>query len=128
MKFLSSKEVQKESFLEVNNVPAFAGVDSWIAEAKDQMTEYQYMLGVAQTSMSAYGIAQPFVKSLYNTYFYSKNGPQKYVNLIKLSKAECTLDAIREALFRIEYTWGWGEDVPEGKLPDTLPASTAERL
>jgi len=128
MKYLSSKEVQKESFLEVNNVPAFAGVDSWIAEAKDQMTEYQYMLGVAQTSMSAYGIAQPFVKSLYNTYFYSKNGPQKYVNLIKLPKAECTLDAIREALFRIEYTWGWGEDVPEGKLPATLPASTAERI
>ena len=126
MKYLSSKEVQKDSFKEVNNVPAFEGVDQWIEEAKADFTEYQYMLGVAQTSMSAYGIAQPFIKSLYNTFFYSKNGPQKYVNVIK--KTNPTLDDIREALFRIEYTWGWGEEVPAGKLPSPLPASTAERI
>ena len=128
IKYLSSKDVQKESFIEVNNVPAFEGVDAWIEESKAEFSEYQYMLGVAQTSMAPYGIAQPFVKSLYNTYFYSKNGPQKYVNLIKTAKAELTLDMIREALFRIEYTWGWGEDVPEGKMPADLPHSTAERI
>lgn len=126
MAYLSSKDVQKDSFKEVNNVPAFDGVAQWIEEAKADFTDYQYMLGVAQTSMSAYGIAQPFIKSLYNTYFYSKNGPQKYVNLIKSESP--TLDDIREALFRIEYTWGWGEEVPEGKMPATLPASTEERI
>ena len=78
--------------------------------------------------MAAYGIAQPFVKPLFNTYFYSKNAPQKYVNCIKTKPADLTLQAIREALFRIEYTWGWGEDVPEGKMPATLPASTATQL
>lgn len=126
MMYLSSKDVQKDSFKEVNNVPAFEGVDAWIEEAKSEFSSYQYMLGVAQTGMAPYGIAQPFVKSLYNTYFYSKGGPTKYVNLIK--KESLSLAEIREALFRIEYTWGWGEEVPEGKMPAELPASTAERI
>ena len=128
MKYLSSKEIQQESFIACNNVPAFAGVSEYIVQNKDKFSEYQYQLGVAQTEMSAYGIAQPFVKSLYNTYFYSKGGPTKYVNLSKLSAQELTLRAIREALFRIEYTWGWGEEVPEGKMPAELPASTVERI
>ena len=126
MQYLSSKDVQKESFKQVNNVPAFEGVDAWIEEAKSDFSNYQYMLGVAQTSMAAYGIAQPFIKSIYNTYFYSKGGPTKYVNLIK--QDGITLDDIRDALFRIEYTWGWGEEVPEGKMPATLPASTKDRI
>ena len=128
MKYLSSKEVQQESFVACNNVPAFAGVSDYIKNNKDQFTEYQYQLGVAQTEMSQYGIAQPFIKSLYNTYFYSKGGPTKYVNLIKTSTDELTLRAIREGLFRIEYTWGWGEEVPDDKMPETLPASTADRI
>ena len=128
MKYLSSKEVQQDSFIKCNNVPAFDGVSEFIKENKDQFTTYQYELGVAQTEMSAYGIAQPFVKSLYNTYFYSKNGPTKYVNLIKTKTSDLTLDMIRDALFRIEYTWGWGEEVPEGKMPASLPASTDERI
>lgn len=128
MKYLSSKEIQQESFVQCNNVPAFAGVSEYIKENKDKFSEYQYALGVAQTEMAAYGIAQPFVKPLFNTYFYSKNAPQKYVNCIKTKTADLTLQAIREALFRIEYTWGWGEDVPEGKMPATLPASTVDQL
>lgn len=128
MKHLSSKEVQQQSFIECNNVPAFDGVSEFIKEHKSEFSDYQYQLGVAQTEMSAYGIAQPFTKSLYNTYFYSKNGPTKYTNLIKTKTADLTLDMIRDALFRIEYTWGWGEEVPEGKMPTSLPASTAERI
>ena len=128
MKYLSSKEVQQESFVACNNVPAFAGVSEYIKENKDKFSDYQYQLGVAQTEMSAYGIAQPFTKSLYNTYFYSKGGPTKYVNLIKTATNELTLRAIREGLFRIEYTWGWGEDVPDDKMPAELPASTENQI
>lgn len=127
MKYLSSKEVQKRSFVECNNVPAFDGVAEYIKENKDSFSEYQYQLGVAQTEMATYGIAQPFVKSMYNTYYYSKSAPDKYTNLIKTTGA-LELRAIREGLFRMEYTWCWGEDVPEGKMPEVLPAPTNEQL
>ena len=128
MKYFSSKEVQKRSFVEVNNVPAFSGVSEYIESVKDELKPAQYQLGKAQTSMAEYGIAQPFVKSLYNTYYYSKGGPDKYVNLIKQPADKLTERLIRETLFRIEYTWGWGSDVEDSKIPEVLPASTKEQI
>lgn len=128
MKYLSSKEVQKQSFLKAKNVPAFAGVSEYIESVKDQINEYQYQLGKAQTGMAEYGIAQPFVKSLYNTYYYSKGGPDLYANMIKLDASKLTLETIRKTLFKIEYMWGWGNEIADGKIPAELPASTAEKI
>lgn len=128
MKFLSSKDIQKRSFIECNNVPAFAGVAEYIESIKNDISASQYALGRAQTQMSEFGIAQPFVKSLYNTYYYSKGGPDKYVNLVKKPAADLTERLIRETLFRIEYLWGWGEEVPDAKMPENLPAPTDTRI
>ena len=128
MKFLSSKDIQKRSFLQCNNVPAFAGVAEYIESVKGELSAQQYQLGKAQTSMSEFGIAQPFVKSLYNTYYYSKGGPDLYVNMLKKPTADLTERLIRETLFKIEYLWGWGKKLDDSKIPAELPAATNQEI
>ena len=49
--YLSSKEVQLQSFVECANVPAYLGAADDIAEIQDQVDPTVYDLAVAQTSM-----------------------------------------------------------------------------
>lgn len=114
--YLSSKEVQLQSFVECANVPAYLGAADDIAEIQDQVDPTVYDLAVAQTSMAAYGIPQPFVTGTLNTYYYSKSAPDYYKNaVINDSGTYSTLAKLRETLYIMEHIW------QKGKLPDTIP-------
>ena len=113
---LSSKEIQLQSFIECANVPAYLGAAEDIADIQDQVEETIYDLAVAQTSMAAYGIPQPFVTGTLNTYYYSKTGPELYRNAIINDGGDFdTLRSLRETLFNMEYIW------QKGKLPESIP-------
>ena len=116
--YLSSKEVQKRSFIECKNVPAFEGAAEYIESVKNEINEYTYKLGKAQTGMAVYGMAQPFIKGLYNTFYYSKGMPDYYKNSIN---ANLNLRGIREVLYTMEYMYCMGLAVPDGAMPETLP-------
>lgn len=114
--YLSSKEIQLQSFIECANVPAYLGADADIAEIQDQVDPTIYDLAVAQTSMTAYGIPQPFVTGTLNTYYYSKTAPELYRNaVINNAGAFATLTSLRQTLYRMEHIW------QKGKLPETVP-------
>ncbi|HNX15928.1 MAG TPA: extracellular solute-binding protein [Bacilli bacterium] len=114
--YLSSKEVQLQSFIECANVPAYAGAADDIAEIQDQVDPTVYDLAVAQTSMAEFGIPQPFVTGTLNTYYYSKTAPDFYRNaVINDAGAFSTLTKIRETLYKMEYIW------QKGKVPETIP-------
>ena len=132
IKYLSSKEVQNQSYLEVLNVPAYVGAADYIAQCyKDgKVTESQYTLAAMQVAMAEWGIPQPFITGTLNTYYYSKNGPQVYRAIIDRSPYPTTgdtilsetesLEGVRKGLYLIEYLWMHG--VTPTEFPATLPA------
>lgn len=124
LKYFSSKETQNQSFVEALNVPAYAGSDTFIEEAKDRVSESAYLMAKAQTGMSIYGIPQPFTDGTTNTFFYSKNAPETYGNTIKKEKGVgTTIESIRETLFKMEYIWKHGG--APATLPNGYPADTS---
>jgi len=119
--YLSSKDVQLKSFISCANVPAYLGAADDITEIKDQVESTVYDLAVAQTSMAAFGIPQPFVTGTLNTYYYSKNAPDYYKNaIINDADAFGTTSSIRGVLYTMEYIW------QKGKAPDTIPSELPE--
>ncbi len=133
VKYLSSKEVQQQSFLSCMNVPAYAGAAAFIEQVYNEgkITEAQYALAASQIEMSEWGIPQPFLTGTLNTYYYSKNAPSVFRALIDvkdypetgnkfLTKEElATVDGIRKGLYMIEYIWMHGRN-PES-FPEKLP-------
>ncbi|MBR3036795.1 MAG: hypothetical protein IKI54_05845 [Lachnospiraceae bacterium] len=129
IKYLSSKDVQNASYLEVLNVPAYVGASEYIKSCFDQgkVTESQYNLASMQVSMAEWGIPQPFITGTLNTYYYSKNAPAVFRAIIDKSKYPTTGDTIleetesvagiRKALYMIEYIW------MHGVTPKEFPAS-----
>ena len=77
VKYMSSKEVQNESYVNCLNVPAYVGASDFIKSCFDngKVTESQYMLACKQVEMAEWGIPQPFLTGTLNTYYYSKNAP-----------------------------------------------------
>ena len=134
IKYLSSKEIQNESYLEAMNVPAYAGSGEFIKSAYDNgtVTESEYNLAAMQVEMSEWGIPQPFLTGTLNTYYYSKNAPQIFRAIIEKSKYPSTgdvilqetetLEGIRKALYLIEYIWMHGTNPKE--FPASYPAET----
>ena len=132
IKYLSSKEVQNQSYLEVLNVPAYVGAADYIAQCyKDgKVTESQYTLAAMQVAMAEWGIPQPFITGTLNTYYYSKNGPQVFRAIVDRSPYPTTgdtilsetesLEGVRKGLYLIEYLWMHG--VTPTEFPATLPA------
>ena len=132
IKYLSSKEVQNESYLECLNVPAYVGAASYIEQCfKDgKVTESQYNLAASQVSMAEWGIPQPFITGTLNTYYYSKNGPQVLRAIIDKTAYPTTgdtilaetesLEGVRKGLYLVEYLWMHG--VTPTEFPATLPA------
>ena len=132
VKYLSSKEVQNESFLNCLNVPAYVGASDYIASAyaSGKVTESQFALASSQVSMAEWGIPQPFITGTLNTYYYSKNAPAVFRAIIDQSSYPTTgdqiltettsLDGIRKGLYLIEYLWMHGTTPKE--FPATLPA------
>ena len=131
--YLSSKELQNESYLACLNVPAYLGATEFIDQAyrDGKVTESQYNLAAIQVGMAEWGIPQPFITGTLNTYYYSKNAPAVFRAMIDrtaypktgdqiLSETE-SLDGVRRGLYLVEYLWMHGitpKEFPE-KLPET---------
>ena len=131
VKYLSSKEVQNESYLNCLNVPAYVGASEFIKSCFDggKVTESQYMLACKQVEMAEWGIPQPFLTGTLNTYYYSKNAPAVLRAMIDktaypttgdviISETE-SLEGIRKGLYMMEYLWMHGQNPKD--FPSPLP-------
>ncbi len=121
LKYISSIDVQKQSYVECKNVPAFKGSDQYIESVKDEVDTNTYALGKLQGAMAEYGIAQPFVTATLNNYYYGMGADGIYKSAIE--KDGITEREIREALWNMEYIWKWG-DITGTTIPEVLPGST----
>ncbi|MBR0082047.1 MAG: hypothetical protein IJP98_04855 [Clostridia bacterium] len=129
--YLSSKEVQNQSYLECMNVPAYVGAATFIKQCFDEgkVTEGQYNLAAMQVSMAEWGIPQPFLTGTLNTYYYSKNAPAVLRAIVDKTAYPTTGDiilqeteslaGIRKALYMVEYLWMHGVNPKE--FPANLP-------
>lgn len=132
IKYLSGKEIQNESFLECMNVPAYVGAADFIKQCYEEgkVTESQYNLAAAQVGMAEWGIPQPFLTGILNTYYYSKNAPAVFRAVIDKSAYPATgdqlitetesLEGIRKALYLVQYLWMKGANPKE--FPASYPA------
>ena len=130
--YLSSKDVQNESYVNCLNVPAYVGAADYIRKCYEdgKVSESQYNLAAMQVSMAEWGIPQPFITGTLNTYYYSKNGPSVFRAMIDKTAYPTTgeqiltetesLDGIRRGLYLIEYLWMHGVSPKEfpAKLPE----------
>lgn len=122
IKYLSSNEVQNKSFKEANNLPAYKGGSEYIESIKGEISRTQYEGAIAQNNMGAHGIAQPFVTSTLNTYYYTKGAPTIYVDVINnTSDLYGDTASIRQALYRIEHIWQKGKEPATADIPASLP-------
>ncbi len=106
--FLSSKDIQEESFETVQNLPAY----------KDAATEFDALLednleadlASAQVEMFSWGIPQPFgFSSRYNTYYYSKGAPELILAILEnADNAYSTDQDIYDQLVEIQSIWTTG--------------------
>ena len=131
VKYLSTKEVQKESFKAALNVPAFKGADEYIASLdpeKDDISKSALDMAKAQTAMNEFGIAQPFVDGKLNTYYYQSSAPDYYEQGIRndsgIDKEYYDTSTVRRVLFLIEYVWRNGKRPDISKISSTLPAAS----
>ena len=123
VQYLTSKEIQNRSFKEANNMPAYDGATAYLETIKDELDPTAYQGAVAQSDMGNWGIAQPFVNSVLNQFYYSKGAPDVYKNIILNSESAYSTDAaIRQALYTIEYTWQKGEAPAPADIPSSLPS------
>ena len=131
LQYFSKKEVQNDSYVEALNVPAYEGAAEFIEEAKDKVDYTAYLMGAAQTGMSSYGIAQPFINGTLNGNYYSQGAPGYYNNCMMKEKGAGSAvegaNGIREFLWRMEYVWKWGAAAKESRYPGTYPAETATK-
>lgn len=126
IKYFSSKSAQQESFVEALNVPAYVGSEEYIEEVKDKVDNTAYLMAKAQTGMNIYGIPQPFVTGALNTYYYSKNAPDYYLQCLKnTGNAYNNVNDIRKVLFRMEYVWKHGGS--PANYPSSYPEETSSR-
>lgn len=131
VKYLSSKEVQNESYLNCLNVPAYVGASEYIKSCYDagKLTESEYNLAAKQVEMAEWGIPQPFLTGSLNTYYYSKNAPAVFRAMIDKTAYPTTgdvlveetesLEGVRKGLYLMEYLWMHG--VNPDSFPEDLP-------
>lgn len=119
--YLSSKEMQMESFEVCKNVPAYDGAVDNIEVIKDQLEPTVYNLAYNQLAMVQYGIPQPFCTGTLNSYYYSMGAPDYYKNaIINADGAFDTTRSLREILYEMEYIW------QKGKAPSEIPTVLPE--
>lgn len=106
--FLSSKEVQEESFIECQNLPAYKNAAVEFAAFQESTIEAE--LASAQVLMFEHGIPQPFgYASRYNTYYYSKGGPDLILEILENVDGDFTsFDQIKTQMQLIENIWKTG--------------------
>ena len=123
VKYLTSKEVQNAAFKECNQLPAYVGSTEYIKTIQNDLPRTQFEGAMAQAGMNEYGIAQPFLSSVLNTYYYAKRAPELYVNIINnTNNAFSTTAEIRKGLYRIEYIWQKGAEPAPVDIPASLPS------
>ena len=129
--YLSSKEIQNQSFKEAMNVPAYEGSMDYIESIKSEIDPNAYQLAKAQSQMAEYGIPQPFVTATLNNYYYQSGTPDLYKNLIIIdpkTEGDDTIRKVREVLFTMEYIWKWGSStVDKLVIPEILPGDTSTK-
>ncbi len=111
--FLSSKEVQEESFDEVQNLPAYKNAISEFEGFTEETLAGQ--LAIRQTEMFDWGIPQPFgAANKYNFYYYSKGGPDLLLEILENPNGDLTTDQeIYDQLYVIETIWKTGNQPAE---------------
>ena len=125
IKYLSSKDVQNRSFKECTNVPAYKGAMEYIESVKNEISAGAYAIAKAQTSMTQYGIPQPFVTATLNNYYYQCGAPDLYKNLLILdgTDGDDSLRKVQEVLYTMEYIWQFGNSTVDiMQIPAELPA------
>ena len=135
IKYLSSKEVQNQSYIECMNVPAYSGASEYIEQCyqEGKVTESQYALAASQIEMKEWGIPQPFLTTVTNNFYYQKSGPSTYRALVeKVDRYPATGDVvlddttslagIRKGLYQLNYIWKKGSFAKDADVPATLPA------
>ena len=128
LKFFSNKTSQNRSFLEAYNVPAYTGSDEYISTlTPEDVSASVLAMAKAQTGMTPNGIPQPFSTGTLNTYYYSKSGPDYYLQCIKKNGSGEDVDSIRQVLFKMEYVWKHGATPAADKYPTSYPAETTEK-
>ncbi len=131
VRYLSSKEIQNESYLHCLNVPAYVGASEYIKSCYDEgkLSESEYNLAAKQVEMAEWGIPQPFLTGSLNTYYYSKNAPAVFRAMIDKTAYPTTgdviiedngsLEGVRKGLYLMEYLWMHG--VTPETFPEDLP-------
>lgn len=128
LKSFSSKTSQNKSFVEAANVPAYMGSDEYINTlTPEDVSASVLSMAKAQTGMTPYGFPQPFSTGTLNTYYYSKNCPDYYLQCIKKNGSGEDVESIRKVLFKMEYVWKHGATPKEDKYPTSYPAETTEK-
>lgn len=117
---LCSKDVQVQSFVKCNNVPAFNGaleaLEEYNTAHPGEINALSLELAKAQNQMFSYSIPQPFVTGKLNTRYYQKQAPDIYKNFI----AGTIEDSARQVLYKMQYIWQKGSEPAE--IPGSLPA------
>lgn len=112
VKYLSSKEVQEASYVEVQNLPAYKNAAVEFESMTGTTTEAK--LAAAQIEMFEHGIPQPFgFDNRYNFYFYSKGAPELMLEILENKRGTetgifSTHEAIKAQLLIIENIWKTG--------------------
>ncbi len=106
--FLSSKEVQEESFIECANLPAYKNAGIEFEAFLEDTPEAK--LASAQVSMFEFGIPQPFgFNSKFNTYYYSKGTPDMILEILENPEGAFTSkEAIKAQMQIVETIWKTG--------------------
>ncbi len=107
--YLSSKEIQEESFEQCANLPAYKNAVEEF-EAFGAVDTLAGQLALAQVEMFSNGIPQPFgFASRYNTYYYSKGTPDMIMDVLRNKDGAFGTHAAIKAQFEIiEVIWKTG--------------------
>lgn len=106
--FLSSKEVQEESFIAAQNLPAYKNASTEFEAFQEDTLAAK--LATAQVEMFEWGIPQPFgYNSKFNTYYYSKGAPDLILDILENKDGEFSTDqAIYDQMLIVESLWKTG--------------------
>lgn len=106
--YLTSKEVQEESFEVAANLPAYKNAATEFEAFQEDTLDAQ--LASKQVQMFEYGIPQPFgFVSRYNLYYYSKGAPEIILSILENVDNEYdTLESIYDGMVIVETIWKTG--------------------
>lgn len=106
--YLSSKDVQEESFIASQNLPAYKNASTEFEAFQEDTLAAQ--LASAQVQMFEWGIPQPFgYNSKFNTYYYSKGTPDLIMDILENTDGDYSSDqAIYDQMEIVQSLWTTG--------------------